>query len=124
MDEYKENKEEESREYVRVEYTIPIIVESADMTIPPAEGFLKDISAQGAMFEIKEKLHTGLLVRIKLKMKKETAPICGYVKWMKDIGDRFRVGILLDDSVAEQNDKVIEMITAEIINETKSKQQE
>lgn len=106
-----------------MEYSIPVVVETADMAIPTIEGELCDVSAQGAMLVVSEKLHSGLFVKIKLKMKNELEPLVGYVKWQKKVDDRYRFGIVFDETFDEQNDKVIEFVTEEIISEIRKKRE-
>jgi hypothetical protein len=58
-------------------------------------------------------------------MKSDLAPLVGNVQWARPAGDNYQVGIKLDESLAEQNDRVIDMITDEIIDESrKNKEQE
>ncbi len=119
MNDKAKKKGEEGREYIRVKYNVPVIVETADMALSGLDGYIQDISAQGVMFEVSEKLYPGLLVRLQLKMKSDLAPLVGNVQWVRVSEDKYLVGVKLDDTVAEQNDRVIEMVTDEIINESR-----
>lgn len=118
-----EDGKREDREFIRVEYTVDVLVETSDMTLPTSEGKLCDISAQGAMLIIDRKLHSGLPVRLHLKTKKDLSPLIGYVRWQKKVDDMYRVGIIFDEKYDERNDKIIEIITEEILNEIRRKQE-
>lgn len=109
------------RKFIRVTYSIPVFVETSDMTIPSAQAELSDISGQGVKLVVSEKLHSGLLVKLHLKTEKE-ATLVGHVRWQKKINDGYRVGIIFDESYSEQNNMAVELITTEIINEIKERQ--
>lgn len=122
MNNKKDRNGKEKRKFVRVEYSIPVTVETSDMTVPSAEGVLQDIGAQGAMLVVNNKLNQGLFVKIHLKMKKKCGTLMGYVKWEKEVDSEYATGIVFDETHAEQNDRVVEIITEEIISEIRSRQ--
>lgn len=123
MNDKEKKKGDEGRRFIRVKYNVPVIVETGDMALSELDGHIQDISAQGVMFETTEKLYPGLLVRLQLKMKSDLAPLVGNVQWARPSGDNYQVGIKLDESLAEQNDRVIDMITDEIIDESRKNQE-
>jgi len=112
----------EHREFVRVEYDLPVEIETGDVVIPMTEGFLEDVSAQGAMFLSKEKLYPGLSIKLKVKLKKTQVKLYGQVIWQKKQDSIYKAGIKFDDSFSENNDKAVELIIKEIIDESKPKE--
>lgn len=122
MDNQKDRKGKDKRNFVRVEYSIPVVLETSDMTVPSAEGVLCDVSAQGVMLTVNNKLNTGLFVKIHLKMKKKCSPFMGHVQWVKEAGSEYTVGVMFDESHAEQNDRVVDLMTREIISEIRRRQ--
>lgn len=112
----------DKRKYVRVSLNIPVSIQTADVTIPRARGFLQDISATGAMFETTVKMQRSLLVRIFIDLDQKFGPLIGNVVWQNQTAaGNLRTGIKLDDSSAEQNDKVVEVVVEKIIEEIKNK---
>jgi hypothetical protein len=109
------------RNKIRVEYKIPVIVETGDVTIPEIEGVLRDISTQGAKIEADKKLYLGIFLKIYVKTKKEVGPLLGVVKWEKQSEGKYSYGILFDEAHAEQNYNIVEIVTEEILNEIKQK---
>lgn len=123
MNDQKDKNGKEGRKFIRVEYDMPVTIETSDMTVPSTRGVLHDISAQGAMLEVNNKLNPGLFVKVHLSMEKNCDPLTGYVQWEKDAGAGYKVGIIFDEAHAEQNDRIVELVTEEIISEIKNKQQ-
>ena len=121
-----ENKEQNGREHrrkMRVDYYVPVHIETGDMAIPSMGGVICDLSAQGAMLIVKEKLYNGLLVKVTFEMEKKFDPIVGYVQWQRpgEPGE-YKIGIRFDDDLSEQEIRVINLITEKMINETREKQ--
>ena len=109
------------REYTRVTYNMPLVIEPADIAIPVSEGRLCDISLTGCMAEINEKPVIGLMIRISVK---KFPALVGHIRWLSQLNRGYRVGIMFDESASEKNRQIIDMITSEILNETRARQQQ
>ncbi len=115
------NRGKEKRKFIRVKFSIPLRIETPDITYSSCEGNLKNVSADGAMVELPRRLTTGLLVKINFSLDKEEASLVGYVKWQRKHKDNYRIGIKFDHSCAEQNDRTVTAITQKIINKNKNR---
>lgn len=117
-----ENKGREHRSKMRVDYYVPVHIETGDMAIPSIGGIVCDLSAQGAMLIVKEKLYSGLLVKMSFEMDKSIDPIVGYVQWQRktDTGE-YKIGIKFDGDLSAQETRVVNLITEKMIEETRKK---
>ncbi|MGM0442160.1 MAG: PilZ domain-containing protein [Elusimicrobiota bacterium] len=120
MNKNNKNRGKEKRKFIRVNYSIPVTVETSDVTYQTGKGELKNISADGAMIEVPCKLCSGLLVKVKLDMEKKVEPLVGYVKWQKKYRDNYHIGIKFADDFAEQNDRAVITITQKIIDKNEN----
>ena len=83
--------------------------------IPVIEGSLMDVSAQGAMVSIPEKLPVGIKLRILLNVNNAYHNLIGFLKWQKEWFGEYMTGVIFDEESSEQNDRIVELITQEII---------
>ncbi|MFW6134041.1 MAG: PilZ domain-containing protein [Elusimicrobiota bacterium] len=111
----------EKRKFIRVDYELPVKVETGDVAVPSFEGRLKDISAQGLKIESHEKIYPGTAIRIGVEINDELFSLVGYIRWMKEKGIGYILGIMLDESHAEHNNKTVEKIIEKVINEKERK---
>ncbi len=115
------NNYKDRREFVRVDYKLPVVIETADITIGNIEGILMNIGAEGVMLKVKNKLYKGLPLKLNLMMKQKLAALIGYVKWHNAESEDYLTGIIFDNNYAENNDKIVDLITEEIISEIKGR---
>ncbi|MFH1416339.1 MAG: PilZ domain-containing protein [Elusimicrobiota bacterium] len=106
----------ESRRYVRVEYNVPAVIKTSDVAVPSANGALLDIGADGVLLEVDTKLYSGMLLSIEIENSgKEPKILAGYIRWTEKTDEKYMAGVMFDETRAVENDRIVEIITEEII---------
>lgn len=109
---------DEKREFVRVEISFTVIVETDIEEHACFEGKLCNIGAQGLMVKLPVRLSPGDTVRIFGEDAGENPPLIGWVKWIdSSAAEENYTGIELDERYAEQNDVIMETFTQRVIDE-------
>jgi len=97
------------RSYIRHPFDIPIEVLPGKVETT-SDKYLKNISHGGLAFNSEIELSLGTVVRIRINVVTPGLEVTGKVKWCKEAGDQFEVGLEFLDKDDEFQGRMIEQI--------------